>query len=297
MASFVGAGRAVKDLAGQLTWNNLLFLGVPKMQRSIELNEPYEKERKMTWSELFFDLIFVTGVRQLGDLLRVGLLEGKGQERHASSAGEEEEPSVTLNQYIILFLALWALWVDQTQYGTRWGANDVWNFFHFGFYMVGVVCFVIALSHIEKWAAALYLSAAISYLVETLSNVRILRFNATAAMWRVRQYALTELAWSAIRLGLCLGGFYFSGGTHLFTPHGVALDSISAHWITPLLCLGLLPHVRHFGYLLGGALSRGAYVGWLPFHIEHFSERISLLMIICDWQGARTLPWPQPASQ
>ena len=90
----------------------------------------------MTWSELFFDLIFVTGVRLLGDLLRVGLIEAhEGNETLAAAAplyaqgfGEEEkEASITLAQYCALFFALWALWIDQTNYGTRWGANTVWS--------------------------------------------------------------------------------------------------------------------------------------------------------------------------
>ena len=284
MASFVGAGHAVRDLVRQLSWQNALWLGVPQMQRPINTNEPYKQERKMTWSELFFDLIFVTGVRILGDLLRVGLVGEEGettQDTQGTSklSGDEKEPSVSLSEYIVLFLALWALWVDQLNYGTRWGANDVWNFFHFGFYMMGVVSFVVALSHIEKWAAALYLSAFTSYTVEALSNARILRFNSTAATWRVRQYALTELAWGATRLSVCAFGFFHSGGVHIFSPGG-AEGKQPEDWIKPLLALGLFPHVRHAGYMLGGLVSGGNYMGWLPFHIEHFSERISLLMII-----------------
>ena len=70
MPAFEGAGSAVRDLMSSVTWKDALFLGRPKLLRGTEANDfGYQRERKMTWSELFFDLIFVTGVRKLGDLL------------------------------------------------------------------------------------------------------------------------------------------------------------------------------------------------------------------------------------
>ena len=61
MASFEGLGHAIRDLASTIQHPSTLLLGRPKMMRPIGVDEPYTKERKMTWSELFFDLIFVTG--------------------------------------------------------------------------------------------------------------------------------------------------------------------------------------------------------------------------------------------
>ena len=99
----------------------------------------------MTWSELFFDLIFVTGVRALGDLLRAGLLAKEEPELEA-----EVERSIGLFEYAVVFHGLWALWWTQATYGTRWGANDPWNFLHFGAFMLGVVSYVVAISHLEE---------------------------------------------------------------------------------------------------------------------------------------------------
>ena len=96
--SFTGAGAAVVDLAKALTLRDAASLGRPVMSRGLTMDDNYEHERKMTWSELFFDLIFVTGVRLLGDLLRVGLVEGHEEGNHTDTGfalKEEEEPSTS----------------------------------------------------------------------------------------------------------------------------------------------------------------------------------------------------------
>ena len=85
-----GAGRAFEEFR----CHHILTLGKPKMLRGETVGDSYEKERKMTWSELFFDLIFVTGVRQLGDMLRERLLAPGGE-----MAAEEE--GLTLTEYVV----------------------------------------------------------------------------------------------------------------------------------------------------------------------------------------------------
>ena len=49
-----------------------------------------------------------------------------------------------LSEYTVIFFLLWSLWAVQANYGTRWGANDVYNFVHFGLYMAGVMMLVMS---------------------------------------------------------------------------------------------------------------------------------------------------------
>ena len=280
--SFTGAGAAVVDLAKALTLRDAASLGRPVMSRGLTMDDNYEHERKMTWSELFFDLIFVTGVRLLGDLLRVGLVEGHEEGNHTDTGfalKEEEEPSVSIPQYLILFFALWALWIDQTDYGTRWGANSVWNFLHFGVYMVGVISYVVSLNHLsEGWGrASLYASAALCYVVDAISKLRILLF--FCDNWRVRQYAITDIIWRAITLGLCLAGAVLSQGQGEEEEVGRMLSSeggegeVRPSWIAPLAVIAALPYIRVITLIIMNyylPCTAGKYYGWLPFHIEHY---------------------------
>ena len=103
-AGFEGSGSALHHIAwGHLTVRSVLTLGVPTLVRGEHANDKYEAERKMTWSELFFDLIFVTGVRRLGDMMREGLgddetptaKEGEGAEPDADLAAGDETPNET----------------------------------------------------------------------------------------------------------------------------------------------------------------------------------------------------------
>ena len=61
----------------------------PRLIRGMEVNNlSYEKERDMVWTELFFDLVFVTSVTRLG-----------------------ESVSSDAFLYILAFLTLFQLWV------------------------------------------------------------------------------------------------------------------------------------------------------------------------------------------
>lgn len=49
-------------------WYSNGLLQKPRLLRGVDVNNmDYEKERDMTWTELFFDLIFVTATTRLGD--------------------------------------------------------------------------------------------------------------------------------------------------------------------------------------------------------------------------------------
>ena len=48
-------------------WYSRGFCPRPRLLRTVDVEDTdYEKERDVTWSELFFDLIFVVGICTLG---------------------------------------------------------------------------------------------------------------------------------------------------------------------------------------------------------------------------------------
>ena len=96
-----GLGHVFLSLFCPVKWSRLATLGKPRLLRGENLQDAYEHERKMTFSELFFDLIFVTGVRRLGDMLRESLL--KETSDHAEAEG------LSVPQYIAFFSLLWTL--------------------------------------------------------------------------------------------------------------------------------------------------------------------------------------------
>src|SRR5437763_1416266 len=65
-----------------------------------------DKERRVTWTELFFDLIFVAAVAQVGNPLA----------HDYSPAG--------LLRYTFLFVLIWWAWSGHTLYCTRFDTDD-----------------------------------------------------------------------------------------------------------------------------------------------------------------------------
>lgn len=73
----------------------------------LHTEEDEEQERKATWLELFFDLVFVAVIAQLSHKLSA----------HVSWKG--------LLEYIVLFIPVWWAWNGSTYYHERFEVNDV----------------------------------------------------------------------------------------------------------------------------------------------------------------------------
>ena len=267
-----GAGRAFEEFR----CHHILTLGKPKMLRGETVGDSYEKERKMTWSELFFDLIFVTGVRQLGDMLRERLLAPGGE-----MAAEEEE-GLTLTEYVVYFLLLWTLWTECSNYGTRWGVNDVFNFFHFGLYMFGVVVVVSSLGTSAETLSRLYLAVLFSYACGFVTNARIAYYYYDGKR-KAGKYGVREAAFCLVKVAISLVGWY------LVHHHPEAMTGEgSIGWIWPAVALVAFsifaPLIQMIGWQAGIFPASN-----IPFHIEHYSERVSLLMVIYLGDGVDNL--------
>ncbi len=70
-------------------------------------NHEEEDERRATWLELFYDLIFVAAVEQLGRYLA----------EHATLSG--------VGGFVLLFVPLWWTWIGTTFYASRFDTDDI----------------------------------------------------------------------------------------------------------------------------------------------------------------------------
>ena len=66
-----------------------------------------EKERRATWLELFYDLVFVAVVSQLAENL----------DHNISLIG--------LLSFVALFVPVWFAWIGATFFATRFGTDDL----------------------------------------------------------------------------------------------------------------------------------------------------------------------------
>lgn len=67
------------------------------------------EERKIGWLELFYDLVFVAAIVQLGDLL------------------SEDVTLTGLFEFVMLFIPIWWAWVGFTFYMNRYETDDIWH--------------------------------------------------------------------------------------------------------------------------------------------------------------------------
>ena len=65
--------------------------------------------RKVTWLELFFDLVFVAAVAQVGEPLR------------------EDLSAASLARFTVLFVLIWWAWIGASVFATRFHTDDLWQ--------------------------------------------------------------------------------------------------------------------------------------------------------------------------
>uniref|UniRef100_A0A7S4DY20 Uncharacterized protein n=1 Tax=Lotharella globosa TaxID=91324 RepID=A0A7S4DY20_9EUKA len=82
------------------------------------------KVRKATWTELFYDLVYVTVVERLGENLR----------------GEEDEDSkLSLSDYSLYIITIWVFWKTSNEYATFYMNDDLYHKLGFALYMLFLV--------------------------------------------------------------------------------------------------------------------------------------------------------------
>lgn len=100
-----------------------------------------EEERRVTWLELFYDLVFVVAIAQVAHNLT----------EHVSLSG--------FLGFIVLFVPIWWSWVGATFYATRFDTDDLGHRLLTLLQMVGVAVMAVNVHHgLDKSSAAFALS-------------------------------------------------------------------------------------------------------------------------------------------
>ena len=149
----------------------------------IRADEELEIERKATWLELFFDLVFVVFVAELAHSL--------GGDPSWSAAGG----------FVLMFLAMWWVWIGSTYYNDRYETDDLAHrIFTFlimvsvagmGFHVHGGLnegAVGFALSFVFARAISIYLwwrAGKHNPPARTMTNRFVLGFSVSAILWTI----------------------------------------------------------------------------------------------------------------
>lgn len=97
------------------------FLAPPRLR----IDESEESERRATWLELFYDLVFVVAVSQLAHNL-------------------EEDISISgFVGFFILFIPVWWSWIGTTMYANRFDSDDIGRRFLVGLHMLAATAMAV----------------------------------------------------------------------------------------------------------------------------------------------------------
>lgn len=177
----------------------------PPRLRTVEDNE---EERRATWLELFYDLIFVAAIAEVAHYLNA----------HLSLLG--------FCGYVLLFVPIWWSWVGATFYATRFDTDDLGHRLLTLLQMVTVAVLAVNVHHgLEKSSAGFALSYVavrsiliVQYLIAGYHVVAARKlttwyasgFSVAVAIWLVSVFV--PVPW---RFGLWILGFVVDFGTPL----------------------------------------------------------------------------------
>lgn len=221
-------------------------------------DDEFDTERDMTWSELFFDLIFAVAIAKLNEQLR-----------------DQKAINVDVPGFIVFFMQFWSVWYEAAFYSTRFGTNDLPNMLFFSAVM-GCVCFMTI--HLEGGEGGVHIhgfaiSAAAARLVFLVVYFRV---------WAIVD---DNKAWGAARAGMskcifmcfcyCLAGF-------MHDPSGNFAWRMFV--VASVVDLGVFNTLSYFPQEIwcSRKILWECLIGHpiVPWHLEHINERIGLLVII-----------------
>jgi low temperature requirement protein LtrA len=195
------------------------FLEPPRLR----VGEEIEEERRTTWLELFYDLVFVVAVSQLAHNLKEDI----------SLSG--------LFGFVVLFIPVWWSWIGTTLYANRFDSDDVGHRLLVGVQMLTVAAMAINIHHgLAENSAGFALSYALGRAVLVIEYIRAgiyipsarplttqyaIGFAIAASLWLIS--AVVPIPW---RFGLWTLGIIIDFATPL---------------IGSKFQMGLLPHASH----------------------------------------------------
>lgn len=189
----------------------------------LRIGEDSEEERRATWLELFYDLVFVVAVSQIAHNLK-------------------EDVSLTgLLKFVVLFIPIWWSWIGTTFYANRFDSDDVAHRLLVGLQMLTAAAMAVNIHNgLDESSPGFALAYALGRVVLVIEYVRAgihiplarpltnryaVGFAIAALLWLIS--AFIPAPWRFVLWGL-----------------GITLD-----FATPLTGrnhqLGLLPHASH----------------------------------------------------
>lgn len=195
------------------------FLQPPRLR----IGEDSEEERRATWLELFYDLVFVVAVSQLAHNLTEDI----------SLSG--------LFGFVALFIPVWWSWIGTTFYANRFDSDDVTRRLLVGLHILTVAAMAINIHHgLGESSAGFALSYALGRVVLIVEYIRA-GMHIPSARPLTTRYAI----------GFAIAAFLWLVSVLLPIPWRFALWTLGViiDFATPLTArkfqLGLLPHASH----------------------------------------------------
>ncbi|KYC36036.1 low temperature requirement protein A [Scytonema hofmannii PCC 7110] len=127
------------------------FLDPPRLR----IGEESEEERRATWLELFYDLVFVVAVSQLAHYLH----------EHISLSG--------LIGFVVLFIPVWWSWIGTTFYANRFDSDDIGRRLLVGLHMATAAAMAVNIHHgLDKTSAGFAIAYALGRIVLVIEYTR-----------------------------------------------------------------------------------------------------------------------------
>ncbi|MBW4688029.1 MAG: low temperature requirement protein A [Komarekiella atlantica HA4396-MV6] len=195
------------------------FLQPPRLR----IGENSEEERRATWLELFYDLVFVVAVSQLAHNLTEDI----------SLSG--------LFGFVALFIPVWWSWIGTTFYANRFDSDDIIHRLLVGLHMLTAAAMAINIHHgLGESSAGFALSYALGRVVLIVEYIRA-GMHIPSARPLTTRYAT----------GFAIAAFFWLVSVLLPIPWRFALWTLGViiDFATPLTArkfqIGLLPHASH----------------------------------------------------
>jgi low temperature requirement protein LtrA len=195
------------------------FLQPPRLR----VGEENEEERKATWLELFYDLVFVVAVSQL-----------------AHNFKENISP-VGLLGFVVLFIPIWWSWVGTTFYANRFDSDDIGHRLLMGLQMLTAAALAVNIHHgLGESSSGFAIAYALGRFLLVIEYIRAGIHIQSARPLTTRYaigFAIAAIVW-------ILSAFIPAPWRFGFWALGIIVD-----FITPFTArkfhLGLLPHASH----------------------------------------------------
>jgi len=224
----------------------------PRMLRQGSGNDlDYETDRDMTWSELFFDLIFVVAIARLDDVLKDG-----------------DDTWSGLGNYLLLYCQYFLFWEQAAHYSNRFGTNDLPNMLFFFAITGGIAFMTVHLQGDDPCKEGFFVAAGCVSMMFVLVYMRVIASQSSGQSVKVgRNMLLQNLGMGiAYAVAACVGGC-----------------SNVAWWCQVVMIFfevfvwcGVLPFLySRYRWAVPTLLG-----GYSPFHLEHIDERRGLLVIV-----------------